>query len=73
MGLPGEEAAWARIHSPFSSSMDKAEARVKLADIEEIKRHNAEGLARYRARQDEAAAQARMRQGICPTCGRGPE
>lgn len=61
MSYPGEASAWTTIHSPFSGSMDKADARVKLAEIEEIKRRNDQSMAQYR-----------MRQGYCPTCGRGP-
>lgn len=73
MPLPGETYAWSLIESPFSSSWDKAEARAKLADIEEIKRRNAEGDRLYRERQAASKAQWLVRQGHCPTCGRGPE
>jgi rubrerythrin len=63
MALPGEKAAYQTLYSPFSSSMDKAEAAVKIAEVAEVRRHNAESDARYRARQDAL-------KGVCPTCGR---
>jgi hypothetical protein len=36
---------------------------VKIAEVAEVRRHNAESDARYRARQDAL-------KGVCPTCGR---
>lgn len=61
MSYPGEKAAWDTIHSPLSSSLDKAEARAKLAEIDRIHEGNVRRGEQYR-----------VRQGYCPTCGRGP-
>ena len=58
MALPGEEAAYRTLYSPFSTSGDKAEASVKLAEIEEIKRRNAESDRRYHEQKN-----------FCPHCG----
>src|SRR4051812_19794390 len=49
--LPGERAAWQIIHSPLASSDEKAAAQVKLAQVAEVRRGNAEREAEYRARQ----------------------
>lgn len=73
MPLPGEEAAYATIYSPFADSLSKAEAAAKLRDIQEIREHNRESDRRWRERNDAWKAQQEMRKGICPTCGRGPE
>jgi NMD protein affecting ribosome stability and mRNA decay len=62
MSYPGERSAWQTIHSPLSSSDDKADAQVRLAKIEETRRGNEQREAEYR-----------IRQGICPACGRGNE
>lgn len=58
MGYPGEEAAWQTIHSRLSSADDKAKASVKLAEINEIRRHNEEGERRWHERKN-----------FCPHCG----
>lgn len=64
MSLPGEEQAYWVLHSPLTTASEKAAASVKLGEIAEIKRRNAEGHRAYMERQ-----RAAQRPACCPSCG----
>lgn len=62
MSLPGEQYAWEVIESPLYSSTQKAQARIRLAEIERIKRANEESYRRYMDGKKQPYK-------FCPHCG----